>query len=120
MKGKNKPDLITWGCRVRKYWIANLFPVYNDQSQEWEWSQFPLFPDNGDYYGNLVSQLVKSKYDKNRMEAIINNYLDDPDNEEHNSEFKEMQNWRKECKKIARECVTKIKEIEDGENQLPV
>ena len=104
MKGKNEPDLITWGCRIRKYWIANLFPEYNEQSQEWEWSQFPLFPDDGDYYGNLVSQLVKTKYDENRMEAIINNYLDSPDDddEEHNSEFREMQDWRKECKRIER------------------
>ena len=35
------------------------------------------------------------------MQAIINNHLLDPTDEEHEAEFNEMQAWRKHAKEVA-------------------
>lgn len=49
-------------------------------------------------YGELVEQLVRKRYSQSQVEAIINNYLDDSENEQYKAEFLEMQAYRKECK----------------------
>ena len=59
-------------------------------------------------YGGLVNKLVSYKYPNDRMQAIINNYLLDPNNESANQEFIEMQNWRSESKQIAKEILEKF------------
>ena len=51
-------------------------------------------------YGELVEHFVRdSKYGYNasKVESIINNYLDEP-NEKHTKEFQDLQAYRKECK----------------------
>lgn len=40
-----------------------------------------------------------------KVEAIINNYLDDSENEQYRAEFFEMQSYRKECKAEAKEIL---------------
>jgi hypothetical protein len=58
-----------------------------------------IAPKTWDYtYGNMVRNNVRKKYSADDMEAIINNYLDDPTNPEYLQEFKNMQIYRKECK----------------------
>ena len=59
-------------------------------------------------YGGLVNKLVSYKYPNDRMQAIINNYLLDPNDESANQEFIEMQNWRSESKQIAKEILEKF------------
>jgi hypothetical protein len=54
-------------------------------------------------YGNLVSREFRKKYSADKFEAIINNYLDDPTNEKYIAEFREMQEYRKHCKKFVKE-----------------
>lgn len=49
-------------------------------------------------YGNLVSREFRKRYSNDKCEAIINNYLDDPTNEKYVAEFREMQEYRKQCK----------------------
>ena len=53
-------------------------------------------------YGELIEQLVRRRYSQSQVEAIINNYLDDSENEQYKAEFLEMQAYRKECKRIAK------------------
>lgn len=53
-------------------------------------------------YGELVEQLVRKRYSQSQVEAIINNYLDDSENEQYRAEFFEMQAYRKECKAEAK------------------
>ena len=59
-------------------------------------------------YDGIVSQLITSKYPSDRMQAIINNYLADPSDEEILQEFNTMQEWRKEAKNLAREILAEL------------
>lgn len=58
-------------------------------------------------YDNIINTLVNIVYPQDKMQAIINNYLLDKD-EKHIVEFNEMQNYRKQCKDIAKSLLTKI------------
>ena len=53
-------------------------------------------------YNRLVAAFVREKYSQNAVEAIINNYLADPNNTEYVAEFTALQNFRKECKAKAK------------------
>jgi hypothetical protein len=56
-------------------------------------------------YGGLVNALISIKYSSDMMTAVINNYLLDPENIETKTEFNIMQDYRKECKAIARTII---------------
>ena len=49
-------------------------------------------------YGEAVDREFRKKYLQRDVEAIINNYLSDPNNAEYVREFQEMQAYREECK----------------------
>lgn len=55
-------------------------------------------------YDELVKTLIRQQYNSDKVEAIINNYLDEP-NEKHTAEFQELQIYRKECKAYAKEVL---------------
>ena len=57
-------------------------------------------------YSGIVDALVQYKYPIDKMQAVINNYLLDPNDEYAISEFNAMQAWRKEAKEIAKEALT--------------
>ena len=59
-------------------------------------------------YAGIVDALISYKYPIDKMQAIINNYLLDPNDESINQEFIEMQNWRSESKQIAKEILEKF------------
>ena len=59
-------------------------------------------------YGGIIDALINYKYPTDKMQAIINNYLLDPNNESANQEFIEMQKWRSESKEIAKEILEKF------------
>jgi predicted CopG family antitoxin len=59
-------------------------------------------PEKQASYGELVERLVRKRYSQSQVEAIINNYLDDSENEQYKSEFLEMQAYRKSCKAYAK------------------
>ena len=52
-------------------------------------------------YGRVVNDLLRQQYKADRVESIINNYLDEP-NEKHTQEFTDLQNYRKLCKQEAK------------------
>lgn len=64
-------------------------------------------------YGSLVTKHIREGYTlygvafkgytKDEIEAIVNNYLDDPANEKYAAEFRALQNCRKMAKKLARQ-----------------
>lgn len=60
-------------------------------------------------YETLVSNLITIKYNSDKMQAIINNYLLDNDDELILQEFNEMQNYRKQCKIIAKQILESTK-----------
>lgn len=53
-------------------------------------------------YDSLVSFLVRERYSQDNVESIINNYLEDTSND---TEFKELQVYRVECKELAKKCM---------------
>ena len=55
-------------------------------------------------YGPMVSAIVRSEYSEDAVEAIVNNYLADPDG--HTEEFQQLQAWRTEAKQRAREVIS--------------
>lgn len=56
-------------------------------------------------YGKLIDILINKKYPIDKMQAIINNYLLDSSDDLNLKEFTEMQNYRKQCKIIAKEIL---------------
>ena len=56
-------------------------------------------------YEQQTSELFRKKYSQSAVEAIINNYLLDPENEKYKAEFSEMQAYRAECKAEAKKEV---------------
>lgn len=62
-------------------------------------------PSMGDY-PRLVSLLVREIYTADDIEAIVNNYL--ANTEDARREFDELQEWRTEAKKIAREALESV------------
>ena len=56
-------------------------------------------------YGGIVDALITFRYPSDKMSAIQNNYLADPEDAEHAQEFTSMQAWRKTAKAIAREAL---------------
>ena len=59
-------------------------------------------------YGGIIDALINYKYPTDKMQAIINNYLLDPNDDSANQEFIEMQKWRSESKQIAKEILEKF------------
>ena len=49
-------------------------------------------------YASLVAAEIRKKYSQDRIEAILNNYMDDPHDVEYLLEFRELQEYRKSCK----------------------
>ena len=56
-------------------------------------------------YERVVAAIVNAEYSSDQMQAIINNYLLDADNTEHEAEFTAMQEWRTLAKKVAHEVI---------------
>lgn len=54
-------------------------------------------------YPTLVTAIIHSRYTADQIEAIVANYLDGEDDEQHRLEMAELQEWRKQAKTIAHE-----------------
>lgn len=61
--------------------------------------------DKQDTYGILVKHFIRQYYSADRVEAIMNNYLDTPADEKHMQEFRELQNCRSQAKQYAKEIL---------------
>lgn len=56
-------------------------------------------------YPELVSKFVRQRYYERDVEAILNNYLDDPSSEKYNNDFRKLQEYRKACKLYAKQLL---------------
>ena len=54
------------------------------------------------HYSGIVDAIITHRYPADKMSAVQNNYLADPDNQETLQEFNEMQGWRAAAKSIAK------------------
>lgn len=59
-------------------------------------------------YDAIVSALVNAEYPTDKMQAVQNNYLADPENATAIAEMNEMQQWRKAAKDIAKQALAFI------------
>lgn len=70
-------------------------------------------------YDAIVSALVSAEYPRDKMDAIVNNYLADPTSDDAIEEMLEMQNWRKAAKIIAKEVLELEPETSGVQNYPP-
>ena len=73
-----------------------------DGYYEYEQAKLPYASFN---YSGIVDALISYKYPIDKMQAVINNYLLDPEDAYAIDEFNKMQAWRKEAKEIAKEAL---------------
>ena len=103
MESYTKPDILETYVLggVRRYDI-NIDVVQEGEMYKWEQVSVPYDKWN---YSGVVDALVSHKYPIDKMQAVINNYLLEPENPEYIIAFNEMQSWRKEAKDIAKEAL---------------
>ena len=103
MESYIKPDILETYVLggVRRYDI-NIDVVQVGEMYKWEQVNVPIEKWN---YSGVVDALISHKYPIDKMQAVINNYLLDPNDEYAVSEFNAMQAWRKEAKEIAKEAL---------------
>ena len=64
----------------------------------------PGIPDRG----QIINAVIRQDYPEDRMEAVINNYLLDPTDEDAKVAFDEMQEFRKSVKEFADSIINEI------------
>lgn len=64
-------------------------------------------------YASLVSAIIKSRYDNDSMQAIINNHLMPEETPEHAAEFEAMQEWRNTAKDVAHTIMNSNEDVEE-------
>lgn len=94
---------------VDKYVIngANCYDINFNIVKEQDWYSYEQakIPNGRFDYDGIVDTLVTYKYPNDKMQAVINNYLLEPENPEYIIAFNEMQAWRKEAKEIAKQAL---------------
>lgn len=86
----------------RIFFELNFNLIYNGESYEYD---SIVIEYNKFNYSGVVDALVQYKYPIDKMQAVINNYLLDPNDAFAVEEFNTMQAWRKEAKEIAKQAL---------------
>lgn len=98
-----KPNIVETHIEfATKRYAVNIDVIHN--IDEWEYDRVSIPAGKWDYSG-VVDALIQYKYPIDKMQAVINNYLLDPEDAYAVDEFKKMQAWRKEAKEIAKEAL---------------
>lgn len=111
VKGIFKPEMVVSNVGRSYYVVVNMGSKQIDE-ETYELVSTSLLMRAEPTYATLVSALIRKKYDADKMEAIINNYLADKDNESANIEFSEMQTYRQEVKDFCKDVFEALKEEE--------
>lgn len=111
VKGIYKPEMVVSNAGRSYYVVVNLGSKQIDE-ETYELVSTSLLMRAEPTYDTLVSALIRKKYDADKMEAIINNYLADKDDESANIEFSEMQTYRREVKDFCKAVFEALKEEE--------
>ena len=61
-------------------------------------------------YDAIVNAIVSDAYPADKMQAVINNYLLDPSEEDTKAEFEQMQAFRKKAKAYAKDLLQYVKD----------
>lgn len=56
----------------------------------------------------VINAIVTAEYPEDRMDAVINNYLLNPEDVERKAEFQEMQLWRVHAKEVATQVMESV------------
>lgn len=110
IKGIFKPEMVVSNAGRSYYVVVNLGSKQIDD-ETYELVSTSLLMRAEPTYDTLVSALIRKKYDADKMEAIINNYLADKDNDAV-IEFGEMQAYRQEVKDFCKSVFEALKEEE--------
>lgn len=103
MESNIRPDILeSYVLGGIRHYDINIDVVSTQDGYSWEQVSVPS--TKWDYSG-VVDALITHKYPIDKMQAVINNYLLDPNDEYAISEFNAMQAWRKEAKEIAKEAL---------------
>lgn len=111
VKGIFKPEMVVSNAGRSYYVVVNLGSKQIDE-ETYELVSTSLLMRAEPTYDTLVSALIRKKYDADKMEAIINNYLADKDDESAVIEFGEMQTYRQEVKDFCKTVFEALKEDE--------
>lgn len=111
VKGIYKPEMVVSNAGRSYYVVVNLGSKQIDE-ETYELVSTSLLMRAEPTYATLVSALIRKKYDADKMEAIINNYLADKDDESASTEFAEMQTYRQEVKDFCKAVFEALKEEE--------
>lgn len=104
MNSTVKPSLVdTYVISGQRRYDVNINVVYDNGLYHWDQIQIPV--GKFDYSG-VVDSLITFVYPNDKMQAIVNNYLLDPNDSTAVGEFNKMQNWRKTAKELAKEILT--------------
>ena len=103
MESITKPNILeAYVLSGIRHYDINIDIMQEGEMYKWEQVRVPYDKWN---YSGVVDSLVSYKYPIDKMQAVINNYLLDPNDEYAISEFNAMQAWRKEAKEIAKEAL---------------
>jgi hypothetical protein len=103
MESTNKPNLAEKEIiRGRETYFVNWNVIYNGELYVYDQVEIEFNKWN---YSGVVDALIQYKYPIDKMQAVINNYLLEPENLEYVTVFNEMQAWRKEAKEIAKKAL---------------
>lgn len=103
MESYTKPDILeTYVLGGLRRYDINIDIVQDGEMYKWEQVNVPIEKWN---YSGVVDALISHKYPIDKMQAVINNYLLDSEDDYAINEFSKMQSWRKEAKEIAKEAL---------------
>ncbi len=110
-QGNEQPQRIRHNIKLglRQYTIAfDVHIVKEGENEQYKWCEITL-PVGTPTYSQLVSAIIHGRYSDDAMEAIIKNYLLEDEDSEHQKEWNDMQMWRVEAKRMAKEILEEIK-----------
>lgn len=89
--------------------IATFLVSEKQDNGTYKYQTYTLKPAVLDY-DSIVDAIISKEYPNDKMQAIINNYLLDPSNEDTTKEFNDMQAFRKKAKDWAKDLLNYVKE----------
>ena len=102
---EDKPNIIEKLRGKYQYYYTVKFNIYFDEDRgSWMYDIVKL-PFGDPTYDTIVDAMISYKYPTDKMQAIINNYLLDREDESANKEFNDMQEWRRFSKEYAIEIM---------------
>lgn len=92
---------------LRQYTVAFDVREVAGEGPRYAWAEAEFAP-GVPQYGDMVSAFIRGRYSEDAMQALINNHLLGDGDECHEAEWDEMQRWRAESKRLAKEVLEEI------------